>query len=200
VLENPTVDKVRQPQLSNGRVVLRPIGPDDYGYIYWLEVHPDNSFRWRHRGASPSAEESMRSFWDLMLAAFIVVDLSSKKPCGLVCAFQADFRSGHCHVGVLGDPSFPRDRSHPALAGIGVLLNYVFDVWAFRKVYAEVVEFNYEQFSSITGPIAVEEGRLLDHDYSFGQYWDKIILAIHQDAWNRYGRRIVNRIGGRPDV
>lgn len=76
-----------------------------------------------------------------------------------------------------------------ALEPVRLFVDYLFDVWPFRKLYFELPEFNYQQFSSVAeGPLRVE-GRLVDHDYFGGRYWDRLILAVHRghpgDRWGR---------------
>ena len=148
-----------------------------------LELDPEVHFRWRHRGGTPSPERLISSLWEGALAVYLVEHRPSDTPVGLVVSYQPDLRAGTCHVGLVAVPRLP-PGPNPILDGFALLIDYLFDVWPFRKLYAEVAGFNYEQFASAVPLIFAEEGRLTDHDYYRGRYWDKHVLALSRDHWN----------------
>ena len=195
----PNYQRLAQPSLEGRTARLRVIQPEDYRFLYWLETNPANAFRWRHRGSTPGPEEAIRTCWQGMLCAYIVESTESSRPEGLAIAFNLDERNRHCHIGVLGRPDREEGGINPALEGIIILVQHLFEVWQFRKLYAEVLEYNYDQFQHATGPIAIEEGRLRDHDWMFGRYWDKIVLAIYRDDWERNHQGSAARFLGRSE-
>ena len=71
-----------------------------------------------------------------------------------------------------------------------LFLDYLFTVFGFRKLYGEVLEFNLTSFRSIIGKIAHEEGRLRDHEYFDGRYWDLVFLAIYREEWEAKRERL----------
>ena len=75
-------------------------------------------------------------------------------------------------------------------------------MWPFRKLYAEVAGFNYAQFASAVPLIFTEEGRLTDHDFYQGRYWDKHVLALSRDRWQGVRSWLMPAITGpvRPDL
>jgi len=170
------------PVLEGRRARLRPIQPGDYGFVSALELDPEVHFRWRHRGATPSPERLISSLWDGALAVYLVEHRQSDRPVGIVVAYQADFRSGTCSVGLVSVPHLPAGPN-PIFDGFALMIDYLFDVWPFRKLYAEVAGFNYPQFASAVPLIFTEEGRLTEHDYYRGRYWDKHVLALSRTHW-----------------
>lgn len=174
------------PVLEGRRARLRPVGPGDYGFVSALELDPAVHFRWRHRGGTPSPERLVSSLWEGALAVFLVEHRPSDTPVGLVVSYQADFRSGTCSVGLVAAPHLP-PGPNPILDGFALFIDYLFTVWPFRKLYAEVAGFNFAQFASAVPLIFTEEGRLTEHDYYRGRYWDKHILALSRTHWQEVG-------------
>ncbi len=179
---DPTPTAVDPPRLEGRRARLRPVGPADYGFVSALELDPEVHFRWRHRGATPSPERLISSLWDGALAVFLVEHRPSDTPVGLVVSYQPDFRAGTCSVGLVAAPHLP-PGPNPILDGLALLIDYLFEVWPFRKLYAEVAGFNYAQFAAAVPLIFAEEGRLSGHDFYQGRYWDKHLLALSRPQW-----------------
>jgi RimJ/RimL family protein N-acetyltransferase len=177
----------RQPPLTGRRVRLRSIFPSDYDYLYALATSEDMGYRWRFRGMSPSPEAFPQGLWHQVLAQFIIERVENGQRLGLVVAFDANERNGWCHIAMLLDPN---------VAGTGWVLeagalfvNYLFTLWNFRKLYAEVLEFNYRSFSSGGGGrFFHEEGRLKDHEFYAGRYWDLLLIALYRDDWEHRPR------------
>ena len=63
-------------------------------------------------------------------------------------------------------------------------MDYVFRVFDFRKLYGEVLEFNFAQFESGLSSESFEiEGRLKEHEYHDGKYWDLVYISLFRDDW-----------------
>ncbi len=75
--------------------------------------------------------------------------------------------------------------------GAALFLEYVFRGWSFRKLYFELPEFNLAQFSRGVNRLFVEEGRLREHLYYDGRFWDKVILALYRTTWEAQSKRIL---------
>ena len=114
---------------------------------------------------------------------------SRREPVGLVAAYNPSFPNGHVHLAVMTTSKHLGGGN--GLYAVALFLNYVFTTWSFRKVYLETTEFNYEQFRSGAGRFFEEEGRLRDHEYFDGRYWDFITLAIYRDTWERKIRALL---------
>lgn len=77
-----------------------------------------------------------------------------------------------------------------------IFVDYLFAVFPLRKLTAEVIDFNWIQFSSGSGRMFNEEGVLRSHEYHDGKYWDVHLLAIHREQWETYySRPGLERIG-----
>jgi hypothetical protein len=169
------------PIVGTRAVYLKPLVPEDYPYIRQAESAPELSARWRYRGATPSPDEWLQGLWAGRLAQFVVVARRSSTPIGLVAAYRANFQQGHA---ALAAERFGSARRSPLLVvGVALFVDYVFKCFALRKLYMELPEFNYEQFASGTDRYFTVEGRLRDHSFYDGRYWDELILAIDRRTW-----------------
>jgi RimJ/RimL family protein N-acetyltransferase len=178
--------------MSGRRVRLREVQPSDYEYLYRLMSHPDVAWRWRYRGQAISFEAFTQVVERGTLAHFIVERLATGEPLGYLQAFDASLQWGWCHIGVVLDPAI-------ALGGWAIeapllFLNYLFQMFELRKLYASVLEFNYEQFASFAGDRYHVEARLTNHEWHDGRWWDLFILALYQTDWTRTGPALVAKI------
>ena len=88
-----------------------------------------------------------------------------------------------------------------ANTGIGMeasflFVNYLFTNWNFRKIYVEAPSFVLEYYKSALGRVFVEEGRLREHEYFGGRYWDKLICAIWRHDWDELQARGLRYVQG----
>lgn len=176
------------PRLSGRRVRLRAIEPNDFEYLYRLATSEKVGLRWRLRGTTPNPDDFIRTLWDGVFAQFLV-EQRDGAPAGHVMCYGAHPRDGVASIGMVADP---------ALLGTGMVLeamflfvSYLFDVGGFRKLYAEVPEYNLDQFGSGAGRYFHEEGRLRDHEWYMDRYWDVLHLAIYRDEWRTASRRVM---------
>ena len=102
---------------------------------------------------------------------------------GLVSAFRPDFQDGHVRLAAMAFD--PTTRSPLMPLGVGLFIEYVFRCWNFRKIYMDVAEYNFPQMSSGLARIFTLEGRLRDHYYLDGRYWDNLVLSIFQEELGR---------------
>ncbi len=166
--------------LENDLVVLRPVTPDDYGIIQRAELSDALIQRWRYRGSTPSPEQWAGTLWNGTLAQFIVVAKSRNEPVGLVVVYRPMFQHGYAYFGAVrfGET----DLSPVMLSGIVLFLVFAFRTWNLRKLYMEIPEYNVAQFESAIDRFMSIEGRLRDHSYYDGHYWDELFVAIYRDA------------------
>ena len=97
--------------------------------------------------------------------------------------YEADFRNGHAFIALQADPH-AMQKGWVLHAG-SVFLNYLFQTYPFRKIYAESPGFVVDSFRSTIGDGFVEEARLKDHEMYRGQYWDKHIFALYRSEWEK---------------
>jgi RimJ/RimL family protein N-acetyltransferase len=172
---------------------LRPVGQQDYAYLYDLSLAEENTTRWRYRGVTPSPEGFVVDLWNGVLAQFVMESAVTRERIGLVVAYNADPANGHVFLGVLLDATHRR-KVWP-LEGVLLFVDYLFQNWAFRKIYAECPEFNAEQFGSGASWLFQEEGRLRSHHYLQGRHWDYIYYALYRDCWEARGAELLERVG-----
>lgn len=165
------------PPLSGRRTRLQPVRVSDYDFLYDLEAQLQF---WRFHGSTPSPEAFVQSLWSGVLANFIVASASGDAV-GLVTAYSPDQANGHALIAVAAHPSQPPGS---LAEGIVLFVNYCFSTWPLRKLYAEAVEYNLHSFRTVADRYCVEEGRLRDHYFLQGRYWDKVTLALYREAWD----------------
>ena len=183
---------VESPPLTGRRLRLRPVMPRDHDYLYRLSTHPDVTWRWRYRGESIPFEQFVQQLWGGTLVHFVVERIEGNQPIGYVQAFDPSERHGWCHFAVVLDPTLV--RSGWALECMALFFNYVFTCWNFRKLYAVVLENNYEELASGDGSWFVTEGRLAEHEWFAGRYWDLIFLTVNREDWEKAGPALVEKL------
>ena len=173
---------------------LRPLAQNDYAYLYELSLSAENNARWRYRGSTPSPERFVGDLWSGVQAQFIVETPEPRKRAGLVVAYNADLANGTVYLGTLIDNEHHR-KAWP-MEGILLFVDYLFQNWTFRKIYAETTEFSAARFSSGAGKLFTEEGRLKQHQYFQGRYWDYLTYALTREQWEQNGRKVLGKFSG----
>ena len=171
---------------------LRPVGQSDYAYLYDLSLHAENLARWRYRSATPSPESFVVDLWNGVLAQFVIESAATRERAGLAVAYNADAANGTVFLGVVLDPAHRR-KVWP-IEGVLLFLDYLFRNWALRKVYAESPEYCAQQFASGSRWLFQEEGRLREHQYHQGRYWDYIHFALYRESWETTGVELLQRV------
>lgn len=170
------------PDLIGRHVRLRQITGDDYPFLLELQTRPENMVRWRFRGTTPAPEQLLASLWQGVLAQFLVVRVDNGQPVGLVVAYDADLRHRHVHLAMVIAPE--HERTGWTLEALVLFINYLFETFAFRKIYFDMVEFNYQRVASGAGRLFHVEGCFRDHELHLGRLWHLYVLAIYADEWS----------------
>lgn len=170
------------------RVALTPVTAADTAYLHRLHLEGDALTRYRLRGTTPAPEQLQRVLWEDVLAQFIVRDRAGT-PLGLVSCIGADLRNRHAHIAVLADPA-SRGTGLMA-AGAWSFAGYLFSQFDLRKLYAEALESNFEQFRSGAGHRFEVEGRLTEHEYVDGRFEDLVIVSLTRERWQHEQRRLL---------
>ena len=166
--------------------------PRDYPALYRMACDPARCFRWRFRGATPSPKEFEIALWEGVLAQFVIESTGDGRLLGLVVAYGANLRNGHAHIAIALDPGC-WSQGWP-LEGLALFVDYVFRQWNVRKLYAEVAGFNFERIASGFDRYCCEEGRLVEHEWHDGRYWDLHFLAVWRDQWILARDRVLENI------
>jgi hypothetical protein len=172
-------DALTRESLRGPHVRLEPVSEADADFLYELGCDHEHRFRWRLRGASVSRQSVLEALQQSVFVQFVVWGRRTGSRIGHAVAYNADVRSGTVNLGLAMRAPFIR-------SGLGaeanlVLARYVMDLWPFRKVYGELPEFNAPYYDLRSGLI-VEVGRLRDHIYYDGRYWDQIVVTFMQRA------------------
>jgi RimJ/RimL family protein N-acetyltransferase len=172
--------------METGRVRLRPITHSDYEFLRRAELDPAIVHRWRFQGHVPSPEEYLARLWQGSYAQFIVEQVGESRPIGLVSAYQYDPQHGWAYLAALRFSSGIVE-SAMTLEGLALFVDDLFKTAPIRRLYAQCVDYNVESFASlIRAEVLVEEGRLREHRYFAGRFWDEHIFVLTLDAWMRY--------------
>lgn len=178
-VREPGEDVVAPPRLAGQFFRLVPVMPQAAPFLYGLAVSPDVGFRWRYRGSVPAYQQfEQQDMWQGILAQFLVESIQTNQPAGHVMCYNPDLSLGHAYVGAGMAGQYL--GSGIAAEPVRLFIDYLFDVWPFRKLYLELPEFNYLQFASAGGRGLHVEARLRDHDYYRGRRWDRLILAVYR--------------------
>ena len=182
--------------MSSRRLRLRPIGERDRAFLYDLMTSPEAGGRVRFGGATPSPEKVAASLWDSVLAQFVVEGIASNEPLGLVAVTSANFRDRFAYLSALGAPA--AQGSGLIVEAVLLAFHYTFLTWPFRKIYMEATEQSYARFRSGLGSFFQEEGRLREHAFWNGRYWDVLILAAYRETWEREAQTVARHLGIEP--
>jgi RimJ/RimL family protein N-acetyltransferase len=102
---------------------------------------------------------------------------------------------GNLHDGVVSFLLYlkerPRRRGFGAEAGF-LLMDYLFNHFPYRKIYAEAYEFNTESRSAVENAGFVEEGCLREHVWYGGRYWNLYKFAFYRSDWPKLYARLGN--------
>lgn len=163
---------------------LVPIVPMFYPAIIALSQRGENRFRWRYRGTAPAPELLDQSINAGVLAQFAIVPQDTPSILsGLVMAYNASPQDEYCYLAAVTDPT----EGAGAVEGTLLFVRHLLRHWPFRKLYLESAEYNVHQYgSAVKSKILIEEGRLRDHIYFDGRYWDQVIFALYREAFREY--------------
>lgn len=176
--------------------MLRPVSPGDLDYLYGLYTREEIGFRWVFRGATPNPSTMRDQMFSGVLVQFLIVHRRSGEPIGLVSCYNANQVSGYGYLALVIDPA--HQGSGSALEAAALFCNYLFTVWPFRVIYAEGIEFNFNQFGSALGRYFTEVGRIPHREYFDGVYWDWVIAELRRPVWEKLssnGHRLIRRAG-----
>lgn len=192
------MDRLDHP-LEGPSVRLRPLVAADANALYAIATTPSAMLRWRFRGGTPSPESFYASLWLDTLVLFAIVDKRTNSTLGVFSCVSPDFRNQHAQVSILmDDATWGRGKGMEAMA---VATHYVFAAFPFRKLYAETMEFNFDQFAFGEGRFFEVEGRLIGHEYFDGRFWDFLTLAIYREqALDEIDRLLGRWLPRRPNI
>jgi len=175
-------DSDREDSPLEGNIVrLRQILPRDYEVLYQIATSPSAGYRWRLRALTPAPEEFPQMFWKNVLVQFAITDHVSNIPRGVVTAYSSNNRDGWVYIAVVvDDPSSGTGRGLEASA---MMISHLFTNWSFRKVYAEVPDFNLPVLGRTLTRFMQLEGTCREHMYYGAKYWDVHTFSVTRTEW-----------------
>ena len=126
----------------------------------------------------------------------LAVQPSDGQPLGTVFCHNADFRNGHASISV-------QVSDEVSIKGLGseamrLFIDYLFGLYDFRKLYAEVYEFNLEEFAHGMDRLYTIEACFKQHELFAGKAWDRLSLAFYRDSWIRESRPLEHKLSEIP--
>lgn len=113
-----------------------------------------------------------------------MVDKKTKALIGVISLGNIDHRQGTATTGTsIGNKKY-WGKGYGTEAKM-LLLEYAFRELNLRKIYSDVIGYNERSLAYAKKCGYVEEARLPQHYYRKGQYWDKIVLAVYRDEWEK---------------
>jgi RimJ/RimL family protein N-acetyltransferase len=161
--------------------------------LHSLATSPGTGFRWRFQGRTPSRAEFSQMLWNGVSTQFVVIDNQSRTLLGLVQLYNPDTAARHAYVSALGRPPRAGDLG-VFLEGLILVVEFAFNMFDNRKIYAEIPAFNVEQF----GPMAryfTKEAQLGDHVFHMGSYVPLEIWSVTRADWSEKAGRVVRWVG-----
>ena len=157
---------------------LDPVTPEDVPFLYSLAAQPETSFRWRYRGAPPAIDRFVNDMWQQVLVQYVARRVTDNRQAGHVIAYAAEASMHHCYVAAAFSPPFTNTGA--AAQVVALTVRYLFHTFPLQKIYLEVPGFNYQQIASGEGRFFTVEGRLRNHAYYAGRYWDQYLCAVYR--------------------
>lgn len=145
--------------------------------------------RWLLRGMQGGVSFAQFSQWLAHQGAIHALVLDIRRPhapgAHVVC-YELDMQNRVASVGLASGSESRRSRL--AFRGFVLFLDYCFSNFDLRKVYGEVIDYNYQSFRSGATKYFDVEGVLRSHEYRYGQHWNVNVLAMYPHHVDRMMR------------
>jgi RimJ/RimL family protein N-acetyltransferase len=185
VSEETQPERIDFRALRTATVRLRPIEDRDVPSLYAAAVDPRWGHRWRYRGSTPSRTDFVAKLYQSVLCQYIVERLTDGEGVGFVSCYNARVDAGWAYIAFMRIAPSRQSLASEMMEGGLLFVHYLFQHWPFRKLYAEVPGWNWDQFAAGSGAFFEVEGVLGAHDYYAGRYWDQRIVALYRDKWEQ---------------
>jgi diamine N-acetyltransferase len=160
---------------------LEPVVAADVDFLYKVTTAPEISYRWRYRGEIPSEETFAQQLLQTSSPQFTVWLKDKSQRIGHVITHDMNLRDRTTYIGTVIAPGLVGEGL--AVDATAAFIDFLFRAWDLRKIYGHTPTFNLPDFKSAMGRGIVEEGRLGQHLYADGKYWDVHILALYRETW-----------------
>ena len=182
--------------MTTRRLSLHPARPEYMDAI--AEMALTGAIDWPWGGRSESAESFRESSVAGVLCQFVAVTRLNGAPVGLVRATGANFFHRFAYLQALF-PSSSRGQGLPAEA-LAVFVDYLFRRYAFRNLYAEMIQPVYDALMTGSERLFDVEGRFREHALHEGEFVDKVVLTVRHQSWLEQRERLLKMVGSRRDA
>lgn len=165
---------------STTRVRLRPILEQDIMPLYVASFDPDNNGRWRYRGRTLPLDEFVGSLFAGVLSQYMVEMTDTGQTIGLVTAYDENRSGLNCKIAFLRSGDRAHNDQAALFEGMMLFISFLFDNFAFRKLYAEVPAYNMTMFAN---DFAQDEAVLKEYVFHNGEFVDMHIVSIERQKW-----------------
>ncbi len=179
--------------LETSRVRLVPLLEQDHDELAALEQQPRHLATYRQRGRVVSPAAFSERLWSNTLCQMAVRrPLPDGRLLGVVAAYDGNMRNGSAWIAVAISP----DRTGTSDAGeaLALFLEFVFNNWPVRVLYAQLPSYNESCFSSGLDRYFTKVGCLAKHELLMGELWDHSLVAVTAQQWSRVGTPMARRL------
>jgi RimJ/RimL family protein N-acetyltransferase len=177
---------MRNPYLIGAKVYLRPFDPveDSTVTAAWFNDSEVNRFMRRCMPMTVPEQEAFlrRTAGSVSDMAVAVVEQASDQLIGATGLHDIDPRNRHAQFGItIGDKTawgkgFGTEATR-------LMVRHAFASLNLNRVYLEVYEYN-ERARHVYEKLGFQiEGRLRQHTFRDGRYWDTFIMGVLRDEW-----------------
>ncbi len=179
--------------LTGRSVELTQLVPESYRRLFDICSAPEVRDRWEPSAFGTSYEAWVARLWDSVFCQYAIQVHSSQWAVdGLVRCSRPNFRHQTGQVSVVIAPQY--FKTGHGIEAIVLFIDHLFNRFAFRKLYAESLAYNYSLFESGAGRLFEVEGVLRDHETHRGALHDMYILGFERQNWARVGGELARKL------
>lgn len=180
-------------KLETTRIKLRPMINDDLPIFFnWMSDTRNLHLWWADRDIL-SYEQFINDFHrrdrGFFGHFFTVQEVASQKEnstssvIGLTYTYNVNYIDKHAYLAVY---LIPEKTKQNLGFEVGYLITqYLFLMFGFRKLYAEIFEYNEPSLKICKSNGFIQEGVLNQHRWYDSKYWDLYILALTREAFEQ---------------
>lgn len=173
-------------------IALRPLLASDLQSIFQWRSNISDLHLWFQRPEILSFDEFLNDFNGFVknfvhVLMVLTRPTTANVPIGMVYSYRPDYLNGHTFLCAFLASEY-RGYLYGA-EGSMLFVDYLFSYFPFRKIYAEVYEYNDDSLHNVTKGGWREEGRLKKHRWYSDDYKDMLIFALYrEDFYTRFGK------------
>lgn len=170
-------------------VKLRPLSRADYLTFFRWRADIESLHLWSPERRVPTFEEYAEELDRFLNTTVTLLILTGRdEAIGFVQVYHLSYINGWCRFLIYVDQEH-RNRGY-VLEAVLLFGDYIFSNFNFRKVYADVFEYNRAVLKMLRSAGFVEEGCLKEHVFFDGRFWALYHLALYRHDWERLRDRL----------